>query len=186
MSSLPKLHHVPMVPPTLPSRERAALVRNAPGYRQRDPWLRPQPLRERPSRFAIPPPRTARTAIDLGPSMAMRSATLGPLSTAYQDCFVARDPALEAAQALASAEKAKELKAKTLKSDVFFVESKLAREAADTARELRRLDRDMAERAHYRAGQRHALASFHRHQREGHLQRASSVSCFDSVASSRF
>ena len=125
-----RLAPLTVIPPVDPERTAQLM-------RPRDPVQRPKPLRERPSRFTVPPsPRDATTprSRDLGPSMALRASTLGPLTSEYRENELHITGAQRQALVQAQHATAKQLKERGLGTDVFFVEASEAREAAFAAR----------------------------------------------------
>ena len=154
------------LPPLMPHRVLAQIDRDSKCLRQRDPVARPRPLRERPSRFTIPPaPPSARSRPEntLGPSRALRDATLQPLTSEWRENGKPASDVEIHKLALESQAAAAKLKARTLTSDIFFVEANASFEAASARSVVAKAAREAAQKERALARPREALATFHRH-----------------------
>lgn len=154
------------LPAPMPGRVLAQIDRDSKCLRQKDPAARPRPLRERPSRFAIPPaPLSARSrpASMLGPSRALRSATLQPLTSEWRENGKPASDSEIHKLASESQAAAARLKARTLTSDIFFVEAKASFEAASARSVVTKAAREAAQKERTLGRPREALATFHQH-----------------------
>ena len=121
------------LPPLMSHRVLAQIDHDSRCLRQHDPVARPRPLRERPCRFAIPPaPLSARSrpVNTLGPSRALRDATLQPLTSEWRENGKPASDGEIHKLAMETQAAAQKLKARTLRSDIFFVEANASFEAA--------------------------------------------------------
>ena len=154
------------LPPLMSHRVLAQIDHDSRCLRQHDPVARPRPLRERPCRFAIPPaPLSARSrpVNTLGPSRALRDATLQPLTSEWRENGKPASDGEIHKLAMETQAAAQKLKARTLRSDIFFVEANASFEAASARSVVTNATRKAAVKERVLARPRDALATFHQH-----------------------